>query len=254
MDRQGLTRRLFVASAGAGALVPALAAPAVALGPRDFLEPHMHLQGTGDESPRVALTFDACGGETDHRILDLLLAERIPATIFVAGPWLQRNRPIFDRLVTRPDLFEIGNHGLHHHAAIDEAVKLWGVPAAGSPHGVALEVEGGAALIVAAGGLRPRWFRGATALYTSASIQEIEGLGYRVAGFSINGDDGASLPAARVAANYRRAQDGAVLISHINHPEKHAGAGVAEGIRALKARGMGFVRLSETGVKVTVAA
>lgn len=251
MSGSGLTRRGFVA----GAVLPALASPAMAaLRPRDFLEPHMHLLGPGADGPRIALTFDACGGTTDHRILDLLLAEEVAATIFVAGPWLPHNHAVFQTLLSRPDLFEIGNHGLHHHAAIDEAVRLWGVPSAGSPHGVAEEVEGGARLIAAAGGARPKWFRGATALYTRSSIHEIEGLGYRLAGFSINGDDGASLPARKVAENYRRAQDGAVLISHINHPEKSAGAGVAEGIRALKARGMQFVRLSQAGVQVSVAA
>lgn len=251
MNGSGLTRRGFVA----GALLPALAGPAIAApGPHDFLEPHMHLLGSGAGGPRVALTFDACGGATDHRILDLLREEEVAATIFVAGPWLARNRAVFKALLARPDLFEIGNHGLHHHAAIDEAARLWGVPAAGSPHGVAEEVEGGARLIEAAGGPRAKWFRGATALYTRSSIHEIEGLGYRLAGFSINGDDGASLPARKVAQNYRHAPDGAVLISHINHPERSAGAGVAEGIRALKARGMGFVRLSQAGVKVSVAA
>lgn len=214
----------------------------------------MHLLGPGVDGPRVALTFDACGGRTDHRILDVLLSEEIAATIFVAGPWLARNRDVFDALLKRPDLFEIGNHGLHHHAAIDSPARLWGVPTAGSSHGVADEVEGGARLIEAAGGPRPKWFRGATALYSRSSIAEIEGLGYRLAGFSVNGDDGASLPARRVAANYRGAGDGAVLISHINHPERSAGGGVAEGLRALKVRGLRFVRLSQPGVQVSVAA
>lgn len=255
MSGSGLTRRGFLACAAAPVVMPAMAGRAMAsLGPRDFLEPKMHLLGAGADGPRVALTFDACGGVTDHRILDVLLAEEVAATIFVAGPWLPHNRPVFDTLLSRPDLFEIGNHGLHHHAAIDETVRLWGVPAAGSAHGVEEEVDGGARLIEAAGGPRPKWFRGATALYTRSSVQEIEGLGYRLAAFSINGDDGASLPARRVAENYRGAQDGAVLISHINHPEKSAGAGVAEGIRALKARGMRFVRLSGPGVQVSVAA
>ena len=63
---------------------------------------------------------------------------------------------------------------------------------------VADEVTGGAALLTAAGAPVPRWFRGAAARYTSSALQEVTALGYQIAAFSINGDQGAALDAAVV--------------------------------------------------------
>ena len=41
------------------------------------------------------------------------------------------------------------------------------------------------------------------------------------------------------------ATDGNVIIAHINQPTHPAGAGVAEGVLALRAKGMTFVRLED---------
>jgi peptidoglycan/xylan/chitin deacetylase (PgdA/CDA1 family) len=57
-----------------------------------LLEPHLHVAKSDTKAPpRVALTFDACMGEADERILSVLLQERIAATIFVTARWLQKN-------------------------------------------------------------------------------------------------------------------------------------------------------------------
>jgi peptidoglycan/xylan/chitin deacetylase (PgdA/CDA1 family) len=92
---------------------------------------------------------------------------------------------------------------------------------------------------------QPRWFRGATAKYSPSAIAEIRSMGYRIAGYSLNGDSGASLPAKLVEKNYASAKDGDVLISHINQPTHSSGEGVVKGILALKARGTQFVRLQD---------
>lgn len=215
--------------------------PAVA---RGLVEPHMRLAGSA-VTPRVALTLDACDGHADRRILDLLLSERIAATIFVAGPWLARNPDAFAELLAHPDLIEIGNHGARHRAAVEDSEVLWGVRAAGSAEALEAEVRGGADLLIAAGAPRPAWFRGATALYSPEALRLVAALGYRVAGFSLNGDQGAGLSAGATRARIAAADDGAVIIAHVNQPGRSAGAGVAEGLRALKAKGVGFVRLSD---------
>lgn len=147
-------------------------------------------------------------------------------------------------LKSRPDLFELENHGLNHVPAIDRPGTVYGIPTAGSMEAVVSEVEEGAKWMVKDGIAARHWFRGATARYTPASVTAIEGLGYRIAGFSLNGDQGASLPAGAVAKRIAAARDGDVIISHVNHPERdNSGAGVARGVAALKARGAVFVRL-----------
>ena len=80
-----------------------------------LVEPTLHLkpQAVGG-SGRVALTLDACGGQTDTRILSALVDNRIPATIFVTGIWLKRNAAAVEIMRAHPDLFELENHGGHH--------------------------------------------------------------------------------------------------------------------------------------------
>ncbi len=263
-----LTRRVFCAcllcgfgatralSAVPGAGPVAQPATAPDLGPLKagtLKEPRLHVPKSGQAAPQVALTLDACSGQTDHRILDVLIAEEIPATIFVTGRWIRRNPQALAVMAGRPDLFEIENHGLNHVPAIDRAGTVYGIATAGSSQAVMREVEEGARWMEKAGLAAPRWFRGATARYTASSMSTIEAMGYRIAGYSLNADDGASVAARTAARRIAAAHDGDVIIAHVNHPEHPAGAGVAEGLLALKRRGAGFVRLGELDARQLAA-
>ncbi|RCW20224.1 peptidoglycan/xylan/chitin deacetylase (PgdA/CDA1 family) [Ciceribacter lividus] len=224
-------------------LAASLVVPATA-GARDGLvEPKLVIARGGPAAPRIALTLDACSGAADERILGELFREEIPATIFVTTRWVRRNPEVVKRLQSRPDLFEIEDHGENHVPAVDRPLAVYGIPAAGSPAAVAAEVEGGARAIVAAGSPVPRWFRGATARYSTTAIAEIEKMGYRIAGYSVNGDQGAGLIAGMAEKRIAAAKDGDVIIAHVNQPSRSAGEGVARGIHALKEKGVTFVRL-----------
>lgn len=211
-----------------------------------LLEPSLHLKrSTTVGETRVALTLDACGGRTDSRILTTLVDNNIPATIFVTGLWLKRNKVAFAIMRAHPDLFEIENHGARHIPAVDTPMHIYGIKSAGSPQAVDTEVEAGAAAIAKAGGPPPRWFRGATAKYSATSMKEIENLGFRVAGYSINADGGSLLPAATTEKRVAAARDGDVIIAHINQPSHSAGGGLVKGLLDLKAKGVTFVRLQD---------
>jgi peptidoglycan/xylan/chitin deacetylase (PgdA/CDA1 family) len=210
-----------------------------------LVEPSLHIAPGGPGGPRVALTFDACMGRTDMRILSTLLANRVPATIFVTGRWLKRNRPAFAEMRAHPDLFEIENHGLNHVPAVDRPMRIYGIPAAGSSEAVRAEVEGGAKAITDAGAPRPQWYRDATAKYTATAAAQIRAMGFRIAGYSVNGDGGSLLGAAGAERQFGSARDGDVVIAHINQPTHKAGEGVVKGILDLKAKGYTFVRLSD---------
>lgn len=212
---------------------------------RGLVEPRLSLAPAEKPEIRVALTFDACSGRTDTRILDVLVKNRIPATIFVTARWLRRNADAVAVLKANADLFEVENHGAAHVPAVDRPGMVYGIRAAGSVEGVETEAGDGARALVANGFRSPQWFRGATARYTPSSMEEIGRLGYRVAGFSLNGDDGASVSATTAERRLAAARDGDVIIAHINQPGRAAGAGIAKGILALKAKGVTFVRLSD---------
>ena len=216
-----------------------------------LVEPVLHVAPGGAAGPRVALTFDACMGRTDMRILSTLIEHRMPATVFVTGRWLKHNKEALAQMQAHPDLFEIENHGAMHVPAVDRPVKVYGIAAAGSPAAVEAEVKGGAAAIRAAGGADPRWFRGSTARYSPSAIAQIRGLGFRIAGYSVNGDGGSLLGARAAEKRIASARDGDVVIAHINQPTHAAGEGVAKGLLALKARGFSFVRLAEVEAEGT---
>ncbi len=222
-----------------------LCAGAAAAKQPDLVEPSLHVAPGGAAGPRVALTFDACMGRTDMRILSALIDNRMPATVFVTARWLKHNREALAMMQAHPDLFEIENHGAMHVPAVDRPAKIYGIAAAGSPAAVQAEVEGGAAAIRAAGSADPRWFRGSTARYSPSAIAQIRKLGFRVAGYSLNGDGGSLLAARTAEKRIAAARDGDVVISHINQPTHAAGEGVVKGILALKAKGYAFVRLSD---------
>ena len=210
-----------------------------------YIEPTLRLSKSNASLKSVALTLDACGGKVDKRILSTLIKHQIPATIFVSGRWIRANAATMAVFKSHPKLFQIENHGRDHRPAIDRASKVYGIVAAGSRAAVQTEVDGGSQAILSATGRKPQWFRGATALYTSSSIKQIEAMGFQVAGYTISADAGAALSAQATQRRILRAVDGDVILAHINQPSKPAGAGFVTGILELKMRGYKFVLLKD---------
>lgn len=238
--------RRSLASSLASVCLVALASGPVLASSR-LVEPTLKMRPKISGVTRVAITLDACMGKTDFRILDTLVNERIPATVFVTARWIRHNRDALAIMLSHPDLFEIENHGQDHVPAIDRQLSVYGIAAAGSTEGVLREVNGGREAVIAATGKEPRWFRGATAKYTNSAMAEINGIGERIAGYSINGDGGSLLGAGVAQKRIAAAKDGDVVIAHINQPTHEAGEGVAKGLLALKKRGVTFVRLDDPG-------
>ncbi|WP_343313809.1 polysaccharide deacetylase family protein [Brucella sp. BE17] len=217
-----------------------------------LVEPRLTIARGGVSSPQVALTLDACMGKTDRRILDMLVREKIPATIFVTARWLRQNGEAFAILKANADLFAIEDHGAMHVPAATNVPRIYGIRTAGSLAAVRAEIEGGAKAIMDAGAPKPKWYRDATARYSTDAIDLATSLGYGIGGYSLNGDQGASLLAPVVARRISGARDGDVIISHINQPSRSAGDGVVKGVLALKAKGMKFVLLRDVETTLTL--
>lgn len=207
-----------------------------------LLEPSLRVEGSGKT---VAITLDACSGGLDHRVLDVLVNERIAATLFVTKRWIEANPKGFALFNAHPELFQIENHGESHIPAVLGFKKVYGILPAGTPDAIAAEVRNGAKAIMAHGAHAPHWYRGATALYSPAAIELIEKLGFQVAGFSLNADYGASASSAVARERMASAKNGDVVIAHINQPKRSAGAGIAQGLIDLKRAGTQFVRLDD---------
>jgi len=236
VDRKPTRRALLVAAAAS------IASPARA-GLAGLVEPHMRLVRPGGPRPNLAVTLDACPGAFDPRIATALVQAGVPATIFVCAPWMRRNPQALAFLLAHPAVFSLQNHGARHLTCVLGGRQVWGLAPAGDLAQIRDEVAGGARAVTEATGRPPTWFRGAAAVYSPPALDLIRQMGFGVAGFSLNGDEGASLPAARVAARVGGAKDRDVLISHINQPLRSSGAGVADGVLSLRRQGVRFVRL-----------
>ncbi len=242
--RGGLSRRRF----GQGVLAVAAAPSCAGFAADAVVDPRMRLVLPAGAPRTVALTLDACGGGADMRVIDALLAHEIAATIFLTALWLRGNPAALALLRSRSDLFSLQDHGERHLPPVLGQRRIYGLAVAGTLEAVRHEVEAGADAVVATGAPRPRWYRGATALYSEAALQAIEADGFRIGAYSLNADRGASLPAASVAARVTAATSGDVIIGHINQPHRSSGEGLAMGIMALHRAGVSFVRLGEQPV------
>lgn len=203
-------------------------------------------QGSKLLSKSVALTLDACSGAIDSDLIAFLIRNRIPVTLFATKKWLAKNPQGMALLKKNLDLFDIEDHGENHiPAVIGPGRKVYGIP--GEPDILHLrqEVEEGAHAIEAATGVPPHWYRGATAAYDQQAADEIRRMGYKIAGFSVNADAGATLKKAQIIDRLHRVQGGDVIIAHMNKPASDTAEGLAVGLLDILRRGLVFVRLDQ---------
>jgi peptidoglycan/xylan/chitin deacetylase (PgdA/CDA1 family) len=196
----------------------------------------------------IALTLDACGSPHgkgfDAQLINYLEREKIPATLFINSRWIDANRELFLRLAANP-LFEIGNHGLLHRPASVNGRSVYGINGTKDVAELVDEIELNAVKIRELTGKTPRWYRSGTAYYDEVAVAVAERLGYRVIGFDVLGDAGATFNKDQVREALLKAGPGAIVIMHMNHPEGQTAAGTLAALPELKKRGFRFVKLSD---------
>ncbi len=215
------------------------------------VEIHDRLVPTAAAVRHVALTLDACTGRYDDDLLQFLIKYRIPATIFATKKWLEANPKGVSAIKAHLDLFDVEDHGENHiPAVIGAGRKVYGIP--GEPDIVHLqrEVSQGARAIEALIGIAPHWYRGATAVYDAQAIDEIGRMGYKIAGFSVNADAGATLREGAIIERLTHVKDGDVIIAHMNKPASDTAEGLSVGLRKLLAQGFVFVRLDQVNLQL----
>ena len=180
----------------------------------------------------------------DEDLIQFLVRNRIPATLFVTEKWLRSNPYGLRMLKANLDLFDIEDHGENHiPAVIGAGRKVYGIP--GEPDVLHLrrEVQEGARAIESLVGVAPHWYRGATAVYDQQASDEIRRMGFKIAGFSVNADAGATLSQSQINERLRHVQGGDVIIAHMNKPASDTAEALSTGLLELLRRGLIFVRL-----------
>ena len=214
------------------------------------IEIHDRLIAVAPFAKNVALTLDACSGKFDIDLIDFLIRNRVPATIFATKKWLDHNPLGVSVIKAHLDLFDVEDHGENHiPAVIGAGRKVYGIP--GEPDLIHLrrEVTEGARAITEMIGVPPHWYRGATAEYDPQAITEIKAIGYKIAGFSLNADAGATLSKRAIEDRLKHVKNGDVIIAHMNKPASDTAEGLSSGLIQLLKNGFIFVRLDNVDLQ-----
>ncbi|HJE51967.1 MAG TPA: polysaccharide deacetylase family protein, partial [Tessaracoccus flavescens] len=173
-------------------------------------------------SDAVALTLDACGGPNgsgiDQELIDFLLAEQIPATLFLNGRWIEANPNATRRLVEQ-ELFCIGNHGTRHVPLSVTGQVAYGIPGTDTVAEVYDEIMGNQETLTELLGAAPTFFRPGTAFFDEVAAQIVRDLGLIPVNFDINADAGATFSAAQMQRATSQATAGSIIIGHFNRPD-----------------------------------
>lgn len=218
----------------------------------EFLKRERRRKTPNEEQKVLALTFDACGGRHsgyNEKLIEYLRREQIPATLFVTGVWIDKNRETFEKLARDP-LFEIENHGLLHRLCSTEGKSKYGVYPTRDLGDVIDEMELGARKITELTGRRPLFFRSATAYTDELSLKVAQRIGMEVVSYDVLSGDAMRQSAKKMNRNILAgARHGAVVIMHFNHPEWPVLEALETAVPELRKRGFTFSRLEDFTVK-----
>lgn len=193
----------------------------------------------------VFLTFDACGGKNgdgyDSTLIMFLHRNKIPATLFISGKWIDAHYNCFMSLYN-DSLFTIGDHGLSHRPCSVTGKSIYGIKGTANPGEVFDEIEGEARKIEAITGKRPVFFRPGTAYTDRKSVDIASNIGLINIGFSVLAGD--AMPGTKtetlVQNVLKSVKPGAIVLMHFNHPERNTEKAVEIITKRLAEKGYTF--------------
>ena len=207
----------------------------------------------------IALTFDLCesGGGTagyDGRIVDLLRAQGVKATLFASGKWLETHPERAQQLIADPN-FEIGAHGLRHldlsrvsSQAVNEEITL---PQAAYDRArnalMARQCANDAAPAVNAPSERMTLMRFPYGRCNANSLAAVAEAGQIAIQWDVVSGDPDPRTSAKTIANtiFARAHPGAIVVAHANGRGRNTAEALAVALPKLKEQGYSFVTVSE---------
>ncbi|MGL4774494.1 MAG: polysaccharide deacetylase family protein [Clostridium sp.] len=192
------------------------------------------------------LTFDACGStkgnQIDRELINFLISENIPSTLFINERWIDNNLEYFKELSKNP-LFQIENHGTSHKPLSINGRSAYGIEGTKNLSELYDEVNINSKKIEALTGRKPKYFRSGTAFYDDVAVKIIKDMGYKIAGYNVLGDAGATFNKTQIINQFQNFQSGSIFLFHMNHPESETFEGLEVVIPRLKNEGWIFKTL-----------
>jgi peptidoglycan/xylan/chitin deacetylase (PgdA/CDA1 family) len=213
------------------ALVAWLAAEPVA--------PRAPIHGVATRAPVVAITFDACATRTqtygfDRAVYEIIHRDKVPATIFVSGHWVDGHAADMATLARDP-LIGFGDHSYDHpHMSRLTAARQ------------GEEIDRTEAAL-ARYGKKSVAFRPPFGDWSPRLIDVVHAHGLPTVTWDVVSADPSKK--TTTAGMYRnvvpRARPGSIIIFHINGRGWKTAEALPEILRGLRARGLRFVSLAE---------
>ena len=191
------------------------------------------------DSREIAITFDACPttlpDEYDEKVIDILLREKTPATLFLSGRWVEKNPEKVKFLAAQPQ-FEIANHAFWHPHLLEK-----------DDDRILRELKRTQAIIKKMTGRTPHYFRPpygevderVAAIAQNAGLTTIQ---YDIA----SGDPDAGLSPQRIIRSILRdAKSGSIIVFHMNRKGVHTAEVLPDIIDGLRKNGFTLVTVGE---------
>jgi peptidoglycan/xylan/chitin deacetylase (PgdA/CDA1 family) len=183
------------------------------------------------DTREIALTFDACPttlpDEYDEKVIEVLLREKTPATLFLSGRWVEKNQEKVKLLASQPH-FEIANHAFWHPHLLEKDDER-----------ILRELKRTQAIIKKMTGVTPLYFRSPYGevderVATLAKTAGLTTIQYDIA----SGDPDAGLSPQRIIRSILRdAKGGSIIVFHMNRKGVHTAEVLPDIIDGLRKKG-----------------
>jgi len=193
----------------------------------------------GRRDGKIALTFDACPTslpeEYDERVVEVLLREKVPATLFLSGRWVEKN-PEKAKFLGEQAQFEIAAHSYWHPHLLEKDDAR-----------VAREMKRTNAIIKKVTGKTPKYFRPPFGEVDERVAKLAKEAGLITIQYDIaSGDPDPGLAPGRIVRSVlREAKGGSIIVFHMNKKGVHTAEILPEIIRGLRKKGFTLVTVGD---------
>jgi peptidoglycan-N-acetylglucosamine deacetylase len=191
------------------------------------------------DSKKIALTFDACPtrrpDEYDEKVIDVLMREKVPATLFMSGRWVEKN-PEKAKLLASRTQFEIAAHSYYHPHMMEK-----------SDDRDIRELKRTQAIIKKVTGKTPRYFRPPYGEADERIVKLAAAAGLVTIQFDIaSGDPDPNLSPQRIArVVLQDAKGGSIIVFHMNRNGVHTAEVLPRVIEGLRKKGFELVTVGD---------